>query len=196
MTDAEPKPWDALLRFWLEEVGPKGWWVADDAVDAACAARFGALSAQAVDGGLADWAEDGRGSLALLILLDQIPRNIHRGAAAAFAGDARARAVAEAAVARGDDHSTPTPERLFFYLPFEHSEDLADQDRAVALFESRAPELANERAHAEKHRDVIRRFGRFPHRNEALGRESTPEEIAYLDGGGYAPGARPARPKR
>lgn len=194
MSDATP---EAVLRFWIEEKGKKAWFIADPAVDAEIAERFGALTEQALAGALqapgSDWSETPQGALALLILLDQFPRNLFRGAARSFAGDAAALALAERCIARGDDLATPEPERLLYYLPFEHAEDLAAQDQAVTLCAERLPGMPDVREHAEKHRDLIQRFGRFPHRNIALGRESTAEEIAHLEGGGYAPGAAPKR---
>lgn len=198
--DAAPQ---AVLDFWLSEVGGKGWFRADPDVDAACAERFGSWVSAAIRGGLDHWLDpaagpDGapphsprEGALALIILLDQLPRNIFRGDARAFDGDARARWAADRAIGRGDDLATPPPARFLFYMPFEHSEELADQDRAVALIAERAADDPEILRHAHAHRDLIVRFGRFPHRNIALGRESTAEEAAHLAGGGYAPGARP-----
>ena len=183
---------ERVLRFWLDEVGPEGWFIVDDSVDQACRDRFGALVEDALAGGLCDWEAEAKSALALLILLDQFPRNLFRGEAKAFAGDARALSVAASAIEAGFDLATPMPERCFFYTPYEHSEDLADQDRGVALFAERAqdhPSAANGLHHVKMHRDLIRRFGRFPHRNAALGRDSTAEEIEHLSGGGYAPGA-------
>lgn len=192
MTSEKPQaPWREVLTFWLEEVGPAGWYRVDPAVDHACETRFGGLIDQAIAGGLEDWESDRESALALLLLLDQFPRNIHRDSPRAFAGDPRARVVADRAVAAGFDLATPEPERSFFYLPFEHSEALADQDRAVALFEERMPGAAESIRHAHLHRDLIVKFGRFPHRNAVLGRENTPEEQAHLSGGGYQPGAAP-----
>ena len=185
-----------VLRFWLDEVGPKGWFIADDGVDQICRNRFGALVEEALAGGLTEWEAEAQSALALLIVLDQFPRNLFRGEARAFAGDARALAVAARAIESGFDWATPLPERSFFYTPYEHSEDLADQERSVALFEERAqddPNGANWLHHVKLHRDLIRRFGRFPHRNAVLGRESTPEEEEHLSGGGYAPGAMPKK---
>lgn len=194
MTDVRDAPWAEVLGFWCEEVGQKGWFVLDPEVDAACAARFASLIDQAASGALEPWEAAPKGSLALLILLDQMPRNIHRGRAQAFAYDEQAVRIAAGAIQKGHDRAIDGPERLFFYTPFEHSERLEDQDRAVALLEAAGPEFAEGLKHARLHRDVIVRFGRFPHRNRALGREMTADEQAYLDGGGYAPGARPKEP--
>jgi uncharacterized protein (DUF924 family) len=179
---------DAVLAFWLDEIGPGGWYVASDTVDEAIRQRFGTLVEDALAGGLDDWRSNPRGTLALLILLDQFTRNLYRGDAKAFAGDARARDIARDAVARNIDLEIEPPGRQFFYMPFEHSEDLADQDWSVALFTARMT-LGDEMMwHIEQHRDLIRRFGRFPYRNAALDRVSTPEEEAFLAEGGYRPG--------
>jgi uncharacterized protein (DUF924 family) len=173
-----------VLDFWLDEVGPEGWYSGTDETDAACEA-FRDLWEAARDGGLDHWVDGTVGTLAFLILTDQIPRNINRGRAEAFATDAQALAAAKRALAEGWDMGAPEPDRQFFYMPFEHSEDAADQDRAVALMEERLssdPEMA---LHARAHRDIIARFGRCPARNAALGRDSTPAEQAFLDVGGY-----------
>lgn len=173
-----------VLEFWLHEIGPKGWYAGGEEIDLACA-RFADLWQAAHDGGLEHWVDGTVGTLAYLILTDQIPRNIHRDTALAFATDPQARAAARKAVAEGWDMGAPEPERQFFYMPFEHSEDPADQALAVQLLTERlssSPEMA---LHARAHQEVITRFGRFPTRNAALGRQSSPEEQAYLDEGGY-----------
>lgn len=184
---------DRLLGFWFAD-GPDTyrltWFKQDDAFDAACRDGFGELVAPARDGALDGWAETPRGALALLLLLDQLPRNLHRGSAAAFASDAHARTVARQAVlARGFDRALPNAARIFLYLPFEHGEALADQDLSVALFEGLRDDPTHAKAggtidYAWRHRAVIQRFGRFPHRNAALGRGSTPAEQAWLAAGG------------
>jgi uncharacterized protein (DUF924 family) len=174
-----------VLEFWLHEVGPDGWYAGGDAIDGLCRDRFGDLWQAAHDGGLEHWVDGTVGTLAYLIVTDQFPRNIHRGTPLAFATDARALVAAKTAVAEGWDMNAPEPERQFFYMPFEHSEDLADQALAVHLLTDRLrsdPEMA---LHARAHQEVIRRHGRFPTRNAQLGRVSTPEEQAYLDAGGY-----------
>ncbi len=159
------------------------WFVADPAFDAAIRDRFGALLGPARDGALDAWAATPDGALALLLVLDQFPRNLHRGTAAAFASDPHARAVARQAVLRDrHDLALPCTARCFLYLPFEHSEEMADQQRAVAL--TTALGDASFSRYAIAHRDVIARFGRFPHRNAALGRANSPEEQAWLDAGG------------
>jgi uncharacterized protein (DUF924 family) len=175
-----------VLDFWIDELGPEGWYAGGPAIDAECRERFGDLWLAAADGGLDHWVDGTVGTLAYLVMTDQIPRNIHRGTALAFATDARALAAARRAVAEGWDMGAPEPERQFFYLPFEHSESLADQDQAVALMAERMPETgADNLLHARAHRAIIARFGRFPFRNAALGRVSTPEEEAFLAEGGY-----------
>jgi uncharacterized protein (DUF924 family) len=174
-----------VLDFWLGEIGPKGWYAGGDEIDALCRERFGDLWQAAHDGGLEHWVDGTVGTLAYLIVCDQFPRNIHRGTALAFATDAQARAAARKAVAKGWDMNAPEPERQFFYMPFEHSEDSADQVLAVQYLTERLasdPEMA---LHARAHQEIIARYGRFPTRNEALGRTSSPEEQAYLDEGGY-----------
>src|SRR5262249_9761011 len=138
----------------------------------------------AAAGLLAAWEEDAESALALLIVLDQFPRNMFRGDPRIYAADPVARAVADRAIARGFDRRYAPPERQFFYLPLEHSENLADQERCGAL--NRAAEDADGVKWAEIHADIIRRFGRFPHRNRILGRTTTPEEQAFLDAGGFA----------
>ena len=186
MSDAQ-----AVLDFWLNEIGPQGWYVAADDVDAQIGVRFGALCNRAIAGELSDWTDAPASTLALLILLDQFPRNLHRGKAEAFAGDAVAREVARVAVGRNDDLEIAEPGRQFFYLPFEHSESLADQDWSVALFETRMTTISDETMwHVEQHREVIRKFARFPFRNKALGRTDTPEEAAFMAAGGYTPGLK------
>ena len=175
----------ALLDFWLHEIGPEGWYAGGDEIDSLCRDRFADLWQAARDGGLEHWAEGTVGTLAYLILTDQIPRNIHRGMALAFATDPQARAAARKALQAGWDLGAPEPERQFFYMPFEHSEDPEDQALSVRLLTERVasdPEMA---LHARAHQEVIARFGRFPTRNAALGRVSSPEEQKYLDEGGY-----------
>ena len=183
---------EAVLDFWLERVGPEGWFVVSEPVDAEIRDRFATLVDRAIDGELDGWTASPEGTLALLILLDQFPRNMHRGRADAFAGDAHARVIARKAVCRNVDLQIEEQGRRFFYLPFEHSESLADQDWSVTLFKTRMATLSDETMwHVEQHREVIAKFGRFPFRNAALRRQSTTEEIAFLDGGGYTPAKKP-----
>ena len=164
-----------VLAFWFTD--PARWWRKDPAFDADVHERFLALH-EAVDRGEhEDWLDTPRGALAYVVVLDQFSRNMFRGTARSFTSDARARAGARLAVERGDDRGLSDDERPFLYMPFMHSEDLADQDRCCALF---AASRADQLRYAELHRDIIRRFGRFPHRNAVLGRASTPEEEEFL----------------
>jgi uncharacterized protein (DUF924 family) len=176
---------DAVIDFWF---GPpplasrREWFVKSPAFDESIRQRFGGLVEQALAGPLG-WGEDAVSRLAEIVVLDQFPRNLFRGQARAFAGDARARSIALALIDAGADQTLHPLQRWFVYLPLEHAEDLALQDRSVAQFEALAaadPETAGAMDYAYRHRDVIRRFGRFPHRNAALGRASTAEELAYL----------------
>jgi len=172
-----------VLEFWFAgdpAMRRKVWFEKDVAFDAACV-DFAVARDLAKAGAFDEWADTPRGGLALLILLDQLSRNLHRGTAEAFAADAKARAIARALLARGFDQTLSPVERIFVYLPFEHSEALADQDLSVRLFEALDAALGGQVLdYAVRHRDVIRRFGRFPHRNAALGRASTVDEQAYL----------------
>ncbi len=174
-----------VLDFWLGDVGPEGWYAGGEDLDAEIAARFADLWQAAADGGLEHWVEGTVGTLAYLIICDQLARNIHRGKPEAFATDAQARAAARRAVAEGWDMNAPEPERQFFYMPFEHSEDPDDQALAVDYLTNRLasePEMA---LHARAHQQIIARFGRFPFRNAALSRATTPEEATFLAEGGY-----------
>jgi uncharacterized protein (DUF924 family) len=174
---------EEILAFW-RAAGPEKWFERDEVLDAEIRARFLATCEAAAAGRTDDWQETPDGTLALLLLLDQFPRNLFRGEARAFATDAKARALAERAIARGTDREFPVPERRFFYLPLMHAENLADQERCIAL--CRAAGDAEGEKYAELHADVIRRFGRFPHRNAALGRITTAQERAFLEAGGFA----------
>ncbi len=175
---------DEVLAFWFSERVEPLWFSSDRMLDAELRERFGALVAAAGEGALDDWLETPEGALALVILLDQFPRNIYRGTAAAFAADAKARVVADRALALGHDHQVEPARRMFFYLPFEHSEQLADQERSLALFTALGdPELLD---YAVRHHEIIVRFGRFPHRNAVLGRPSTAQEQAFLTQPGSA----------
>ncbi len=177
---------EAVVHFWLGEVGQKGWYVAADEVDEEIRQRFGKEWHAAHAGEREFWRNGPRGALAYLILTDQFPRNMFRGQAEAFATDARALSAANDAIAHGFDLLIPEPQRVFFYMPFEHSEDMGDQDRSVDLVDRNMHETrAGYLLHARAHREVIRRFGRFPFRNVALGRNSTAEETAFLNDGGY-----------
>lgn len=170
---------DDVLEFWFSpRVRPK-WFVRSDELDQEIRENFSELHARAASGALEGWAATPRGALALVILLDQFPRNMFRGTAEAFASDPQARAVATAAIDAGLDHDLSQEERLFLYLPLEHSEDLADQERCVELMR-KLDEEPMWLDYAVRHRDIIARFGRFPHRNSILGRDSTDEESEFL----------------
>jgi uncharacterized protein (DUF924 family) len=172
-----------ILGFW-RGLGPEKWFMRDLDVDAAIVSRFLSVHESAAAGRLSDWERTADGSLALVIVLDQFPRNMFRGTARAFATDHLAHAVAARAIASGFDRAFANPERRVFYLPFMHSEDLADQERCIAL--CRAADDAEGVRHGEIHAHIIRSFGRFPHRNATLGRATTPDEQAFLDAGGFA----------
>lgn len=173
-----------IIDFWIKDVGEAQWYRASPELDAMVKARFEPHWQDAMDGKSAGWQCAPDSTLALLILLDQMPRNMFRGSAKAFASDAKALKMAKKAIDAGHDLKTPLPERQFYYLPLEHSENLADQERCVRLVATHLNEGQN-LLHAKVHREVIRRFGRFPYRNEALGRGSTAAEAVYLQGGGY-----------
>lgn len=167
-----------VVSFW-QEAGPAAWFTKDAGFDETCRSRFLNAYEQAASGALAGWEETPDGALALVILLDQMPRNMFRGDKRTWATDPLALAVADRALAKGFDREVPFGLQQFFYLPFMHAEDLAAQERSLALYEAHGdPENLKWARH---HRDIIARFGRFPHRNEVLGRESTPEEVAYLE---------------
>lgn len=174
---------DDVLSFW-REAGPDRWFKADPAFDASIHKRFLATLEAAKRGDLDGWENRANGALALAIVLDQFPRNLFRGTARAYAGDELARDVVGRAIERRYDHEIAPPLRNFFYIPYMHSEALADQERSFELMLANGDE--NGIKYAQIHLDVIRRFGRFPHRNEALGRASTPEEITFLESGGFS----------
>ena len=173
---------DELLRFWFEESGPELWFAKSDEFDRTIRERFLADYEAAARGGHDDWQNSGAGCVALCLLLDQFPRNLFRDDARAFATDARALAVARHAVDAGLDveEGMSRDMRKFLYLPFEHSEDLDDQRLCMKLMAERLDPVGEDLDWARKHFVIIERFGRFPHRNETLGRESTPEELDFL----------------
>jgi len=179
--DPRPKP-EEVTGFW-RPAGPQKWFRKDAGFDREIVARFLATHEAAAAGRLSGWEDTAEGAFALLLLLDQFPRNMFRGGARAFATDPLARAVADRAIAHGFDAGAPSAERIFFYLPFMHSENPADQERSLAL--ARQADGESEK-YAPIHADIIRRFGRFPHRNAVLGRATTPQEQAFLDAGGFA----------
>ena len=172
-----------VVAFW-QKAGPDRWFKKNPAFDDEIRERFLTTYEVAAAGQLSVWEQSAEGTLALLILLDQFPRNMFRGEARAFATDPLARAITAGAIVRGFDSQVPKEMRNFFYLPFEHSEDLADQERGIALNKASGDE--ENLKWAEIHADIIRRFGRFPHRNAVLGRTTTPDEQAFLDSGGFA----------
>lgn len=174
-----------VLDYWLGAVGPEGWYAGGDDLDGEITALFSPIWQAALEGALDHWAEGCVGTLAYLIVCDQFPRNMHRGSALAFATDARAQAAAKRAIAAGWDFEAPEPERQFFYMPLEHSEDLADQDLAVKYMNERLASHPDMALHAAAHREIIAHFGRFPFRNAALGRETTAAEAEFLASGGY-----------
>ena len=171
-----------VLEFW-SELGNDGWWTKNPEVDAQIHEKFGKIHKDACDGKLDHWAETPDGALALIIVLDQFSRNMFRNDAKCFSQDTKALEIAKSAVAKGLDHNCREDLRVFFYLPYEHSEKIADQEKSVMLQHS----ISNPEAiwAALEHREIIQRFGRFPHRNKVLGRHTTPAETAYLDGGGF-----------
>lgn len=188
---------EEVLAFWFGTLDPEGraakeiaarWWTKDPEFDQALRDRFGALHEEVLRGEHDDWLASARGRLAAVIVLDQLSRNMFRGSARMFAADDRALAMAEEGIARGEDRELAYAERSFLYLPLEHSEDLVRQERCVELFRTwrdEAPEalrggIDDSLDYAIAHRDIIRRFGRFPHRNALLGRESTAEELEFL----------------
>ncbi|WP_421247545.1 DUF924 family protein [Aeromonas jandaei] len=192
------QPWQPLLDFWFGDPADDAlrakrqaplWWGKSSETDALLARRFGAQAEAAANGELDDWADVPSGKLALILLLDQLPRNIHRGTPTAFARDPLAREQCLKGLSLGMDRQLSPLERVFFYLPLEHAESREQQARSVALFEELAAEQAHSPANetfagfadfARRHQVIIERFGRFPHRNVTLGRTSTPEEAAFL----------------
>ena len=176
---------DEVLDFWIDEVGPEGWYEVNDALDAAIRKRFEQLWHTARRGGWMDWTPTPRSALALVIVLDQFPRNMFRGEARAFATDQDAVRRAKCAIGKNWDLRVEGEARQFFYLPLMHSESLVDQDSCVRLFAQRMPAAEGNLLHARAHREVIRRFGRFPYRNAALGRPDTRAERDFLATEGY-----------
>jgi uncharacterized protein (DUF924 family) len=176
-----------IVGFWRAS-GPRKWFAKDAGFDSMIALKFEQTHYRAAQRRYDKWAQTPEGALALLILLDQFPRNLYRGTAHAFATDPLARSFAHAAIAAGHDQATEVALRPFFYLPFEHSESLTDQEFSVELFAALQADSGDENTMqwALDHRDIIARFGRFPHRNAVLGRETTADEQVFLDEGGFA----------
>ena len=175
------KPAD-VVSFW-RDAGPKKWFEKDESFDRDIRDRFGALHADAAAGKHDAWAETPEGALALLLLLDQFSRNLYRGDAKTYAQDPKAREIARAALSKGFDQKVEPELRSFFLLPFMHSEELADQQRCVALAHANGD--PGTLKFARHHEGIVRRFGRFPHRNAILGRHNTPAEEEFLGGGGF-----------
>ncbi|MFG6485364.1 DUF924 family protein [Roseateles sp. BYS78W] len=169
---------NAVLAFWFHEIKPAQWWTVDPAFDDLIRTRFGALHAQACCAELFSWRSTPEGRLAEVIAIDQFARNIHRGTPQAFAADPLALALAQEAVAAGDDLKLPVEQRAFLYMPYMHSESAAIHAVAEPLMKARAP--AHTHDFELKHKAIVDRFGRYPHRNAILGRASTPEEAAFL----------------
>ena len=174
-----------ILTFWFDEAGPKKWFQRSDAFDAEIRRRFEETSLS-LSTDSQGWQSSPESSLALIIALDQFPRNMYRGTTASFAFDAKALSYAQAMTDKGWDLKIDQSRRAFAYMPFMHAEDISFQNECVRLMDMRL-DNENNLHHAKEHRKVIKRFGRFPHRNAILGRESTPEEITFLKNGGYAP---------
>ncbi|MDP5291080.1 DUF924 family protein [Oceanimonas sp. CHS3-5] len=168
-----------VLEFWFEELTPAQWWKKDAALDASIAGQFGGLHQRACRGELFEWRIRTQGRLAEIIVLDQFSRNIHRNYPNAFAADGMALALAQEAISQGAERALSPEQRLFLYMPFMHSESLKIHDQALVLFERLG--LADNLDFEHKHRNIIERFGRYPHRNAILGRPSTPEEQAFLE---------------
>lgn len=177
---------EEILEFWLDTVGPKGWYEVSEKLDEEIRTRFLRAWEGACEGRYSLWLTYPSGALAYIILTDQLSRNMFRGQGKAFASDKLALAVAKSAIERGWDMKIDEPARQFFYLPLMHSENLCDQERCVRLMCERMPQAGESNLlHARAHRDVIRQFGRFPYRNDALDRASTVSERGYISGGGY-----------
>lgn len=167
-----------ILSYWFDTLTAEQWWTRDDTVDATIRRKFSNLFERLAAGVPPAWLETPRGRLAAVIALDQFPRNLFRGSPRSFATDERALALARETIELGLDSGLNENERIFLYVPFEHSEDREDQARAIDLYENLGH--AESLEFAKKHKQIIDRFGRFPHRNEVLGRESTREEIEFL----------------
>ena len=177
---------EELLAFWLDEIGPEGWYKGGEELDQLIRDRFEDDYKRATEGALSLWLTYPSGTLAYIILTDQFSRNMFRDTAKAFATDKIAKAASKAAISKNWDLRIDEPARQFFYMPLMHSECLEDQDRCVRLFMTRMPEGRDlHLLHARAHREIIRRYGRFSTRNEALGRTSSEAEQRYLDEGGY-----------
>ena len=169
---------EEVLTFWFNDLSPDDWFESDEAVDSLIRERFQELHESLREQVPDTWRSSARGCLAAVIVLDQFPRNMYRGASRAFAADGTALSLAKEALVRGFDRELPIDERKFLYMPFEHSENPAEQARSMELFGTLDNELDLD--YARRHKEIIDRFGRFPHRNAALGRTSSPEEIKFI----------------
>ncbi|MEO0676281.1 MAG: DUF924 family protein [Pseudomonadota bacterium] len=179
---------EEVLEYWLDKLGPEDWYRGGDDLDTEIRTHFEGAWDMAMEGRHGLWLTYPSGTLAYIILMDQLPRNMFRDTEKAFASDPYALAAAKMAIEKGWDMKINEPARQFFYLPLMHAENLSDQDRAVRLFATRMPEHGKGNLdHAKAHREIIRRYGRFPTRNEALGRRLTGPEREFLDLGGYGP---------
>lgn len=170
--------YQSILQFWFQDIAPAQWWKVDPGFDRLIGERFGEVHRRAARAELFDWRSGPRGRLAEVIVLDQFSRNIYRGTRLAFETDVLALALAQEAVAAGADFALPQDERVFLYMPYMHSESKLVHEVAERLFRERAPKSNYE--FELRHKAIIDRFCRYPHRNAALGRESTPEELAFL----------------
>lgn len=201
VTDTAREQIETVLHYWFGPLeGPTDidrsknalWWAGDEATDADIRGRFGELVARATAGDLAHWTDSPRGALALIILLDQFTRNLGRGSARAYVGDAMALKVCEQAIAHGHDEQLRPIERSFSYMPMMHAEDTTIARRSIEVYTQLSNDIAalgiegypDSRAHAQTHADIVLRFGRYPHRNELLGRASSAEELAFMADGG------------
>ncbi|UWQ30450.1 DUF924 domain-containing protein [Leisingera sp. M527] len=177
---------EEILAFWLDKVGEKGWYLQDDALDQEIRTTFQKTWEEACEGRFSFWLTYPSGTLAYILLMDQFPRNMFRGEGKAFASDRAALSAAKVAINKKWDKKIDEPARQFFYLPLMHSENLCDQERCIRLMLERMPRTGTSNLlHARAHREVIRQFGRFPYRNEALHRASTAPELDYVMAGGY-----------
>ncbi|WP_133488781.1 DUF924 family protein [Aliiroseovarius marinus] len=176
-----------IIRFWVDDTGPEGWYNGTEELDNAIRDRFLPSWEAARTGALDHWQDTAEGALGFLILTDQFPRNMFRGDARSFATDAVALSCAERAIDNGLDLQIDLPTRQFFYMPFMHSEEMAMQERCIELMQDRMsdPRGEGDTLHARVHREIIHRFGRFPYRNQALGRVSSAEEDEFIRDGGY-----------
>ncbi|MGI9381012.1 MAG: DUF924 family protein, partial [Methyloligellaceae bacterium] len=183
MTESSNSDSAKIVNFWIS-AGPEKWFEKDTSFDLEIAEKFGDLVEPAVGGHLDDWLATAEGALGLILLLDQFPRNLYRDSDRAFQFDSKALAVSDEALSRNHDQAYQNPVRRFFYLPYMHSENLGHQDHCIELCTRANDEVGVK--FAEIHADIIRKFGRFPHRNKVLGRSSSPEEIQFLEDGGFA----------